>query len=151
MIQRIQTLYMLLAVLACGVCLCLPIATLTTDGKTVGTVYNLWIQTATGGHDFSMWALFVIQLVTVSLGLISIFLFRNRILQSRLCLLNMLLSLGYYAVYIGFSFVLKAKYQADFNICFQTALPAVAFIFDYLARRAVLADEKLVKAADRIR
>jgi hypothetical protein len=151
MIQRIQTVYLLLGVLASAISLCLPIAILTSDGQVVGTVYNLWIQTATGAHDFMPWALFVIQLVAVSTGIISIFLFKNRMLQSRTCMLNILFYIGYYIVYIIFAFVLKTKYQADFSVCIQTALPAVAIIFDYLSRRAVISDEKLVKAADRIR
>ena len=151
MIQRIQTLYLLFAVVASAVSLCFPIGMLGIEGRSVATMYNLWLQTANGGHDFTPWALFVIQLLTLPIGLAAIFLYRNRKLQSRLCMFNILLLAGYYVVYAVLAFTLKAKYQADFSVCIQTVLPAVALIFDYLGRRAVLSDEKMVRAADRIR
>jgi len=64
---------------------------------------------------------------------------------------NILLLVGYYVVYAILAYALKARYQADFSVCIQTVLPAVALFFDYLGRRAVLSDEKLVRAVDRIR
>lgn len=151
MIQRIQTLYMFLAIVMSVVCLCFPVGRFTVDGRMVGELYNLWIVTATGSHHFAPWALFVILLTTVPLSLFSIFAFHHRMIQSRLCLFNSLLLVGYYIVFIVFAFVFKDKYQSDFTVAFCAVLPLLGLIFNLLARHAVIRDDKMVRAADRIR
>lgn|SRR5574344_422323 len=151
MIQRIQTLYLFLAIAVCAVCLCLPVGRLVTDGRLVGEMYNLWIVTANGGHDFAPWALFVVLLASMPVSCFAIFAFHHRMLQSRLCIFNILILVGYYIIYAVFMFVFKGKYQADFSIGFCSVMPAIGIIFQFLARKSIIKDEKLVRAADRIR
>jgi hypothetical protein len=61
----------------------------------------------------------------------------------------MLMIIGWYVVYGVFSQVLMTGF--DFHIKFAACLPLVAFILLWLARHSILADEALVRAADRIR
>jgi hypothetical protein len=151
MIQRIQTLYLLLAIMACSICLCLPVGRLTVDGRQVGEMYNLWILTANGGHDFAPWVLFTILLTTIPVSIFGIFTYHRRVIQSRLCLFNILISLSYYIVYAILVLFLKEKYQSNFTLEFCSVLPSVGLIFNFFARKAILKDEKIVRAADRIR
>ena len=178
MIQRIQTIYLALAAVLCVACLCLPIGQfINADGETTATLYNLWvhvpydgpvgstIQTATDGNDgalvlaeeaagqhfFTPWALFVL-LVLVTTGLVfDIFLWRTRLVQSRLAMLCCILIVGWYAVYVTFAFVLKDGFGDDFSPTPWAAFPAVACILAYLAFRAILKDEALVRSLDRLR
>ena len=120
MIQRVQTIYLAVATLLCVACLCLPIASFSdAQGELVGTLYNLWVhipspigstittdasapvlaQEAAGTHVFKPWALFGL-LVLIATGLIfDIFLFRQRLVQSRLALLCGILLIGWNIIY----------------------------------------------------
>lgn len=177
MIQRIQTLYLALASLLCVACSCLPIGTfVNVDGELRGTLYNLWVhipaqgpvgstlQTATteagelvlaqdvaGQHVLAPWALFAV-LVLVAAGLaFDIFLWRTRLVQSRLAMLCCILIIGWYAVYVAFAFILGERFDSHFHPTPWAAFPAIACIFSFLAFRAILKDEALVRSLDRLR
>lgn len=157
MIQRIQTIYLLLAVVLSVACLCMQIGTFSVDGMAVAREYNLWVMHVDNApeHHFSFATvpLFVVLLLSAALGLYSIFAYRNRITQARFCVFNMLLVVGWYILYAVYGFVLidAGGNPVYFAPSFPAALPAVAFVFHLLARRGIMADERLVRAADRIR
>ena len=145
MIQRKQTLFLLLALALTVLCLCLPLGHYTHGMTDAGTLYNLWISATDGKHDFSVWALFAILLITCPITICAIFGYRNRIVQSRFCMFNMLLILGWYIV---FTVIVAGK---DTKLSVSTILPVVALILNFMAHKAIIADEKLVRDADRIR
>lgn len=176
MIQRIQTIYLLAAAILCIVCLCLPIGRLVdSHGEVIGTVYNLWVhipyheavgeptfnglstsepvlaEVAEGTHTFTPWALFALLILTSTGLLFDIFLYRTRLVQSRLAMLGCILLVGWYAVYTAFWFLLGSKYQAEFHPEPWAGFPAVACIFTFLAFRGILKDEALVRSLDRLR
>lgn len=152
MIQRKQTLFLLLALIITVICLCLPVATLAPQGMGVDMpMYNLWVVDANGGHQFSVWVLFAILLVTCPLALIAIFLFKNRKAQIKLCVINILFMLCWYSVYAFHAINLGDKLHASFQLEFAAGLPFFALIFYFLALRGVRADEALIKSMDRIR
>ena len=76
---------------------------------------------------------------------------RNRIFQSRLCLLSMLLMLAWYAAYAVFGYAVPRVENAAFTPSLAAAFPLVNVILLLMARHGILADEALVRAADRIR
>ena len=136
MIQRKQTLYLLLALIVTTICLCLPIGTFAPTGMGVDMpVYNLWVVTP-GGHDFSVWVLFLLLLLTCPITIAAIFLYKNRKVQAKLCL---------YALTLG------DDLQATFHFEVIALLPFVALLLYILARKGILADEALVRSMDRIR
>ncbi len=151
MLQRKQTVYLLLAILVSLVGLIFPLGCYDQEGLIVGTMYNLWILTSQGIRDMVMWPLFVIQLVTLPLAIVSVFAYRNRIFQSKLCSLNILLLVGWYIVFIVYTLVFKERYKAEFQYGYMDVMPLVSIILYILARRGILADEKMVRDADRIR
>ncbi|WP_298454090.1 DUF4293 domain-containing protein [uncultured Prevotella sp.] len=152
MIQRKQTLFLLAAVILSIVCLCLPLGTFVADGSLnqSSTMFNLWITMSDGSHDYSVWVLFAILLITCPIALIAIFMYHNRIVQSRFCLFNILLIIGWYAVYAVFTLNLKET-VGEYNISFSSILPMISLILYFMARKAIISDEALVRAADRIR
>lgn len=152
MIQRKQTIYLLLAMALTIICLCLPLGTFVGNeniGQTT-TLYNLWTTNADGARSFSVWGLFAVLLITCPINLIAIFSYHNRITQSRYCLFNILLIIGWHVGYAVLALSLSENY-GQYSISFSSILPAISIILYAMARKAILADEALVRAADRIR
>lgn len=142
----------MIAVILTIVCLCLPLGDFVEEdsiGKSTA-MYNLWMVTAEGNHDYSVWVLFAILLITCPITLIAIFMYHNRIVQSRFCMFNMLLVLGWYAVYAVFILNFKEN-LGQFKLSYTSVFPALSMILYFMARKAILADEALVRATDRIR
>ncbi len=151
MIQRKQTIYLLLALVLTVVCLCLPVGRFLPVGMGLGSeMYNLWIvDKATGATSCPAWALFAILIVTCPVTLAAIFGYKNRRQQARYCLFVALLYVGWYIAYAAFGLMLGGT--AKFHPSFAACLPFVSFVLVLLARKGINDDEKLVRAADRIR
>ena len=149
MIQRKQTVFMLLALVLTICCLCLPVGTF--EQQAMGadsSVYNLWVA-ADGGKSFAVWPLFLLLLLSCPLCLLAIFSYHNRMLQSKLCVVCMCLMIMWCAALFFFAKTLACG--ATFHVGFAAALPVVSLVLYFMARRGVIADEKMVRAADRIR
>lgn len=152
MIQRIQTLYLLLAAAFMSLTLFMPIATFVVDDQT----YELTAFLLTCGDmsQSTIW-LGIILAIATALPLITIFLFKKRTLQIRLCAVEVVLLIG--------SLVLVALYYWLTSRLFEglviehrqfgwaAPMPIVAIVLSYLASRAIFKDEVLVRSLDRIR
>ena len=112
MIQRKQTVFLLLAAILALVCFFVRLQ---------------WID--------------ALQVVSASLSGYTIFLYRRRIRQAKWCVAGLLVI---FAWYIGLA-VLEGR------IGTVEGLPMVNAILIVMARKGILDDEKLVRAADRIR
>jgi hypothetical protein len=151
MIQRKQTIFLLLAIVLTIVCLCLPLGHFEPKGMGTGLkMYNLWLVDGNGGHNFSVWALFAILLVSCPINILAVFSYHNRILQSRLCVFNILLIIGWYIVFALFANI-KGGDSFTFHLSITSCLPLIVLILYFMARRGIVKDEKMVRAADRIR
>ena len=151
MIQRIQSVYLALAFIITAVCLCLPIGVLTSE-KTMGTditMFNLW-ELQDNTMTFGVWPMFALLFLSCIIALYTIFSYKNRKRQIKLCNTCIFLVLAWVVAYILFGLVLPDK-EMVFSPQFAAGMPVVALILFILARRGVIHDEKLVKAADRIR
>ncbi len=150
MIQRIQTIYLLLVVVL-GALLCFfsPVQFLTPTGTE-------YIALTT----FSKWPLAVLTIAVPLIALVNIFLFKHRLLQARINVVNVVLCLGYYgllALYIAY--IVKGNEpingavleDADWYLNVWAALPLVNVVLSLMATRRILKDEALVRAADRLR
>lgn len=157
MIQRIQTLYLLLVTVLCVICMsnCIGFF-ISEDGELVGRLYNLLCLNVEDGNKgnplYTPWALFVILLITSTLSLLNIFLFKHRVLQMRICVFCMILLVGWYAAYAAFVWILSDVFDsASFRVGAIASLPCVSLILLYLALRGIMKDEKLVRSLDRLR
>ena len=156
MIQRKQTLFLLVAFICYALCLFLPIATIAS--KVMGgdsLLYNLGVVSGDQGIVFSATCLplFILLAVSAVLALVTIFLFKNRKLQANLCSITALFNVLWYADYALMLFGLVGLPEVDGNMTvrFAACLPLVSLILVMMARKGVVDDEKLVRAADRIR
>lgn len=154
MIQRIQSIYLLLAVLAIIATMCLPMAMLYDEGVLVGRASFLGIDTRLVQSDVCTPFLVVLQILSyVTLGIaaaidiICIFLFKKRPVQMTMCRIsNVLIVIS--CLLMGYN--LKSCGQ-DISPTVYAALPIVAIVLNVVARVAINKDEKLVRSADRLR
>jgi len=113
------------------------------------------IEESIGGQIVQTEPFLALTIATVVLGLIpfiTIFLFKNRSLQIKLCYLSIISILGF-----SFWLVQTAK-QALGAITLQSEnyglgviLPSLSVFFMILALRGIKKDEKIIKSADRLR
>lgn len=152
MIQRIQSVYLLLVTVLLVVALCMPVGQfIGADGVTAHVFKPLGVTLSDGALQ-STWGLFGILLFSALIAFCTIFLFRNRMMQVRMTIFSSLLLIGYYIAFCVFMFVLKSDLDAiTFQLGWALCLPLIAIILNYLAFRAIYKDELMVKAADRLR
>ena len=144
MIQRIQTIFLLLGSGSCFGLLGLPVAE--TD-QAVQTGNSFFADQAYTIQDNT--ALLVIFLAAALLFLGGIFLYGNRPLQMRLSLTSLfLVVLG---IVLGIYLFVQDPAAAQAGAEAGIALPVLAAIFAVLAYRNIQKDEKLVRSADRLR
>lgn len=150
MVQRIQTVYLLLATMAVIACLCLSLGAFELNG--MGADVHLSNFCTTDGdaqHNFMPIVLAILLLLSIPDTIIAIISYKNRQLQAKICLIGIVLMLLWYG-YFAFT-ILQSSLDATFHIGWPSFLPLIAVVLIGLARRAILADEALVRAADRIR
>ena len=150
MIQRIQSVYLLLAAIALVVAMCAPAGYFIGEGGVASYPFKpLGVEWGEG--DFlCTWGLFGILLLSAIIACCTVFMFRNRKLQMRMTLFNSILLIGYYIAFGAFVSVLKDDANT-FQLGWALCLPLVAIISDYLAFRAIKHDDEMVKAVDRLR
>lgn len=151
MIQRKQTVFLFLAFILTVVCLSLPIGEITSQimGQDA-MMYNLWLRNFDGVLNYSPIFLFAVLLLSCPISLITIFLYKKRRLQAKLCSVCILLNLSWYVYYIICVLSVFQGY-GKFHVLWAAVLPLIAIILYAMSRKAILADEALVRAADRIR
>ena len=131
MIQRIQTLFLLCA---CGLVFSLFFARLiyAADYTISYTEYNPFL---------------ILTILTFIINIITIAMYRHRILQMRLCIYNILVLLGYQG-WIAYLFFTREEGVA-FSI--TAVFPIVAAILTFIAMRYIARDEALVQSINSLR
>lgn len=139
MIQRIQSIYLLLASIVSSTLFFFPFAT---GSGGSGELF------ADGNLDLNdNIALLILTIATAVLSLGCIFLFNNRVLQMNINKLVMMLILGLAGTASFFLFTSGA----DFSLHVGLFLPFLVIILLVMAQRGIKADENLVRSSDRIR
>ncbi|MDD2474784.1 MAG: DUF4293 domain-containing protein [Dysgonamonadaceae bacterium] len=150
MLQRIQTVYLLIASLCMVASLLTHLAVFAFDGQIVrfeamGFYLNQEII-------FSTWGLFVIGNISAILSVVIVFLYNKRMLQIRLAAINIFMIVGYYGLIAFYIYMRNPEVNSVFqNIGIGIVTPIVAIILTYLAIRKIGADEALVRSLNRIR
>lgn len=155
MLQRIQTLYLLIATILTGSLFFLTMAEMAGSDAyyelTWRGVYQVEAGEATD-LEIPAWALSILTVLTTAISLLAVNLYKNRMVQIRLCSINLGLLLGLSAMiyYIGKTGARELE-ATEISFNWPLVLPIVAMILVYLAIRAIGKDEALVRSVDRIR
>ena len=149
MIQRIQSVYLLVVTILMIICMCNPVGSIIANTNEISEFGNLCITLPDGTKDYAPWALFAILMVVAILSFVTIFLFKKRMLQIRLTIFSSIMLIGYYLALVALALMLAegTSFTPSWTIC----LPFVAIVLNWLAIRGIGADEALVKAYDRLR
>ena len=152
MIQRLQSVYLLLAAALVVTSMFMPMATIVTlEDPMVLSAMGAYTPGADSKLLFTMWPLTIVLGLSALLALISIFLYRNRP-QMRVCNFTALLLIAFYVVLGIYIYDLYIALNGE-SLQLQAALsmPVVALVLNYIAYRRIRADERLVRSADRLR
>ena len=150
MLQRIQSVYLILAAAAMLISVTLPLASFYFNTEEV--LFEAMGIYLNGELTDSTWGLFVIGLMSSIAALITIFLYKNRILQIRLSIFNIVLMTGFY---LYFGFIMYRVYPVEnlefSKVGFGAIMPIVSIILTILAIRKIGADEALIRSLNRLR
>ena len=162
MIQRRQTIFMLLTAILSAVLFFMPLASFEAGGNVMKfTIFGIQnpIDTLTLSKSYT-WPLIVLTILMTIVPIFTIFKYKKRELQVKLCHLNMLLNI----IFIGIVFlyydndikeVIAAvegdTYELDVAYFFGMAFPLVNLVLEILAIRGIKKDIALLKSIDRLR
>lgn len=137
MIQRIQSIYLLLGALAMAALL---------------FVDPLWQGVVAESHGWFTPVLLMLGLLTVVGGIGAIFLYNDREKQRSVVVVTQIGALAVLALILGtFWFVGALGSGQPVSVYVGFGLPVLAYVFFWLARRAIEKDIDLVKSMDRLR
>lgn len=153
MIQRIQTIFLLLTAILMAVTVFSPLAQLVN----IDTGESAFFKCAGifKENEVSMyftWGVISMAVLSALLAFINIFIFKKRKCQAKLCNLTTITILLFYAAFASYYYceapLLNLKFaKAEYGII----LPVIALIFNFLAKSRIKTDEKLVQSLNRIR
>ncbi len=145
MIQRIQSLYLLLVIIAYSLLFFFPIAIYNNEaGDIINTFSLLKITSVYSNATIPLIAAVIILILSV---LVTIFLFKKRLLQIKITAIVLLAHMGF--VVALFYSAGKIGYNAVYDAGMYIAL--IPLVFLVLANRAIRKDEKMVRSTDRLR
>ena len=150
MIQRIQSVYLLLIALFYSLMLFLPIATFS------DYTYSVWsIKDSSGLGTIPTYYLGLLAVIIVGVSFFTLFKFKNRPLQNKLCVVMFVLILIFlslmFFVYPEFVIAKMTGSEIQINYSIFSFFGVLPLAFVMLANKAIQNDEKLVKSADRLR
>ncbi len=156
MIQRKQTVFLLLAVAALAAMFFFPLAQFIGAGDSLN-FQLIKTESLVPDHTPNLSPYFNLGLLalvvfTMILSLIVVFLFKNRKMQMNLvkvCILFVLLAIGLFFFYYVPALEALSGGMAEYEIA--SYFPLIAFLFYMLAFRGIQSDEKLIRSADRLR
>jgi len=149
MIQRIQTIFLLIAAILMAVTVFSPLAVVTNTENNFSYFDSFGMSTA-GEMVSPTWGVLFFVVLGAVLPLINIFLYKKRKMQMKICTVTIIVIIAFYLtffVYLNSITGLDALQRVQYGII----LPAVALVFVLLALSGIKKDEKLIQSLNRIR
>ena len=152
MLQRPQTLYLLGVFILSILLVTGPLALFNLEGSEFFLRHRGLFDDSGEKLNLVSWPLSVIFLLVALLSFLNIFLYKHRVVQMRICIYLILISLGMVGMIFYYIWVAKNQLEgASVLHQWRVVLPPIIAIMLYLAFRRIRRDELLVKAYDRIR
>lgn len=160
MIQRIQTIFLILMIACMSAFLYLPIwGKMDADTGETHQIKAFYHEQFTEGdaiylYEYMPYALAgILASLIILISLVEIFKYKNRVLQMKLGMFNSLLIVAVLAVLMWFIFSGQEEWLPTIAGKFDAGLfmPAIAMILNRMAIRSIKKDEDLVRSVDRIR
>ncbi|UCE92931.1 MAG: DUF4293 domain-containing protein [Flavobacteriaceae bacterium] len=144
MLQRIQTVYLLLAVLLSGgLAFFVPFWS---DGEGM----PLGLSDMINGGDNLLLTVPLLFIVSGILSLMTLFLYKNRLRQIVFNRLNIVINFILLGIVVYYLLMLPGEANVS-EKGIGVIIPLVVIVFLALANKAIIKDDKLVKSVDRLR
>ena len=152
MIQRIQTIFLLISLFLVGLMFNLKFAEILTNSEIYIFNFNE-IKLIAEKEVIYLSTLPIIILIVIIelLLLLTVLLYKKRMLQIRLCIVNIVLSLGLSGLIFYYVKFVSKQLNAEYQLNIAIVLPVITAIFLFLALRYIAKDEALVRSVDRLR
>lgn len=139
-IQRKQSLFLLLAAILMGLYAFMPL------------LINARGEVMLGGMTFEGigGVVFILNCLVALLSLITIFKFKSLRFQKKLCIINILLIVASIATICAVAFM-QEDCDLIGSLTYFNVLPIVAIVFLLLAHKGISHDQKLLRGSSRIR
>ncbi len=152
--QRIQTVFLAIAILSLVATIFLPIWTHQEPSGTTHTLYALNYSVIENGVKTTTYFPYcitaILAIAAATLAFVEIGKYKNRVLQMKLGALNSIFMAGTIVSAVLFANQMFKTFQAgDYGLGLW--IPGIAVICNLLANRFIRKDEKLVRNSDRIR
>jgi len=156
MIQRVQSIYLLLVTILMSFLLIMPYAFMDLPGNQSLLFKASTIQLNSPTDIVSVYKstipVIMMILITGMFSFCIIFFYNHRILQIRLVLLNFLFIVILTAIMLYYCIDARSDFSAE-KLSFRLAMvfPVLSLVFSFMAIRAIRHDEMLVNSYNRIR
>jgi len=147
MIQRIQTVYMLISAILLGLLFAFPFAEILHNNELL--VFN--IRGIIKGDELfaNGWPIALLIAILLGVHVFAIFQYKKRIRQIRLMTFAILSNIGLFGMFYFFTYYSFDGAEISFKL--PVVFPIIAMILDYLAIRGIGKDEALIRSLDRLR
>lgn len=154
MIQRIQTVYLLIAAFLLAFFFFVPFSTFVVEPQMVKYLFlvsGLVSEGMTTESIYSTLPLLILTILVFAISMISIFLFKRRMIQIRLCVINTVLLVGMQGLLYYYVVAVSKLLPANPHYSIIFIFPVISAILNFLALRAIAKDEALIRSLERLR
>lgn len=153
MIQRIQTFYLFVSFISFGIFFFLPFGYLQTPelNEISINILDSCFSYSEKIMNYSLLPLSSLVAFVCLLSLTTIFLYKKRMLQVRLTIFNVLVQIGVFGLLFYYLIDISKKIGLEYKTSILIVLPIISAILSFLAMRAILKDEALVRASKHFR
>ncbi len=153
MIQRKQSLYLLVSTIVMALLYFFPIAQfmVQTTNYYLDFIEIASVVDAKKQVVSQVYPITILLSIVVFLSFFAIFLFKNRNLQTRIITFSMLLKFGFLALIVFYIYKFGNTFESKLYLQTSFIIPIIAGILDFMAFKAILKDINIIKSYDRIR
>lgn len=153
MIQRIQSLYLLVVAILSGILFATPVLSFSVTSSPFFYDLHLTGLLARDSTEVLISSTPLAMMVALNciIAIVSIFLFKKRMLQVRLTIFNIVCLIGFVPLLWYFVHRVQVAYNADIIFTLNAAVPLINILLSILALKAIGKDEALIRSIDRIR
>ena len=147
MIQRIQSIYLMISVILIGLLFALPFAEIAKEGAVF--LFNFQGVLLDGIVKQSGITISILIVILMALHIYALISYKKRLLQISVIKYSIVVLLGLLGT---FAFYTAYSYNgAQISYKISMVFPLIAIVLDYLAIRGIRSDEALIRSIDRIR
>ncbi len=154
MIQRIQSLFLLLAAVIMLPLYSQPLARLQISDTIFLHLFHNRVEAFNQDTftDVSTWPVTTLLTAMILISLFTFFSYKKRIRQIRLCVFNIILHFGFIGlVYFYTKYTLNLNNGVQSVFLWPVIFPFLSVLLNYLALKRIQKDELLIRSMDRLR